>query len=140
MANVEKVEAGANLIKSGAWTIFWLFLLIAIIASQCGKTDTDKSIQEEDNYVWVENNIVKEPFLVCFTKEDYIALQEFMANKDEAGAMSLHKGGRCTLLKAGARISIIEYNVLYPTKIRAYAEDGSAIDLYTSYNFVKQKS
>ncbi len=139
MANIEKTEAVFSLVKNGFWTIFWLFILIALLFSQCDKKNTDTK-EDKETMFWVENNIVKEPFLVCFTKEDYIALQDFIANKDDIGSTALHKSGRCTVLKAGARISIIEYNVFSPAKIRAYAEDGASVDLYTSYGYLKEKS
>ena len=73
---------------------------------------------------------------VCRMADDYSEYLHAVVNKDYETTRIYEKKHLCFMLKSGVKISVLDWNLIKPTKIRAY-KDGDMLDLYTSAQFVK---
>lgn len=128
-------------VKSGGRGVFWLIWIIFVFGvvllfdngSSSSKKETDK--ETKSNEIIIDGNgIVKKPFIVCFSSKSCKEMSELRMRGDIQGAMYLHKAHECFLLKDGTKVSILEQNILSPSKVRAYMDNGSAVDLYTYFD------
>ena len=73
---------------------------------------------------------------VCRRIGDYNEYLHAVVNKDYETTRIYEKKHLCFMLKSGVKISVLDWNLIKPTKIRAY-KDGDMLDLYTSSVYVK---
>lgn len=73
---------------------------------------------------------------VCTNPEDYSEYLHAYVQKDADTMKIYERKYRCWILKTGVRVSILDWHLIKPTKIRVYS-DGDMFDLYTSAQFVK---
>lgn len=139
MAKADKAKVAP--IKLGGSGLFWLIWIIFVFGivllfdngSSSSTKETDK--EAKSNEIIIDGNgIVKKPFIVCFTSQSCKEMSELRMRGDINGAMYLHKTHECFLLKNGTRVSILEQNIMSPSKVRAYMDNGSAVDLYTYFD------
>lgn len=135
-------KCGAN--NTGQYLIGGLIaLVLCVYAFMPDKkpTETIKSAPVEqtadtDMPDYVRNGKLVWQIPVCTNPEDYSEYLHAYAQKDMNTMKIYERKYRCWMLKTGVRVSILDWNLIKPTKIRVYS-DGDMFDLYTSAQFVK---
>lgn len=73
---------------------------------------------------------------VCRHPDDYSEYLRAVTDKDYETTRIYEKKHLCFMLTSGVKVSVLDWNLIKPTKIRAY-KDGEMIDVYTSSIYVK---
>lgn len=135
-------KCGAN--NTGHYLIVGVIaMVLCIYAFMPDKkpTETIKSAPVEqtadaDMPDYVQNGKLVWEIPVCRMADDYSEYLHAVVNKDYETTRIYEKKHLCFMLKSGVKISVLDWNLIKPTKIRAY-KDGDMLDLYTSAQFVK---
>ena len=99
--------------------------------------EESKPVQKtEEAPDFVQNGKLVWNIPVCTTAEDYSEYLHAYVQKDADTMKIYERKYRCWILKTGVRVSILDWHLIKPTKIRVYS-DGDMFDLYTSAQFVK---
>lgn len=142
-------KCGAHTIGHNAVNALGIFGALVIFGLIVG--DNDAIPKTESKPVHVEQQMVQETkespdfvrngkllweIPVCRMADDYSEYLHAVVNKDYETTRIYEKKHLCFMLKSGVKISVLDWNLIKPTKIRAY-KDGDMLDLYTSAQFVK---
>ena len=142
-------KCGAHTVGHNATNFLIVFAVLMFVFGIFGGEDTapkqdlkpaqtgQQTVQETKELPdYVRNGKLVWQIPVCTNPEDYSEYLHAYAQKDMNTMKIYERKYRCWMLKTGVRVSILDWNLIKPTKIRVYS-DGDMFDLYTSAQFVK---